>query len=112
MQVAKFDVPVRDGAQAQVSVSVFPSDTGGALANVNRWRRQVGLADVDALGNLATPIDGLPGATLVDLSNNGKRLVGAIVPRDGQWWFVKLLGDEKAVAPERDNFVAFVKSMR
>jgi hypothetical protein len=112
MQVAKFDVPARDGAGAQVSASVFPNDTGGTLANVNRWRKQVGLPESDGLGNSAGPIEGLSGATLVDLTNNGKRLIGAIVPRDGEWWFIKLLGDEKAVTPERDHFVAFVKSMR
>ena len=41
MQVAKFTVS-KDGGKADISVSVFPSDTGGTLANINRWRRQIG----------------------------------------------------------------------
>ena len=38
MQVAKFAVPERGAARAEVFVSVFETDTGGQLANVNRCR--------------------------------------------------------------------------
>ena len=44
------------------------------------------------------------------MTNNNKRLVGAIVPRGGRYWFYKLLGDAEAVAPERDAFVALAKA--
>jgi hypothetical protein len=60
---------------------------------------------------LATPLDpAISRATLVDMTNSGKRLIGAIVPRDGQWFFYKMMGDESAVAPQKDAFVAFAKS--
>ena len=113
MQVAKFAVPERSGAKAEVFVSVFPSDTGGTLANVNRWRKQVGLPDVNEgeLTPLVSPSDAAnPGALLVDLTNNTRRLIGAIVPRDGSFWFYKLLGDAAAVGPEKEAFIAFTKS--
>ena len=32
---------------AEMQVSAFPGDVGGKLANINRWRRQVGLGPVD-----------------------------------------------------------------
>ena len=113
MQVAKFSVPEKDGAKADVMVSVFPSATGTPLMNVNRWRGQIGLSPVtDAeLGPLVKPLDEkIPDAEVADMANNGRRLVGAIVPRDGQWFFFKLLGDEAAVAAQKDAFIAFVKS--
>jgi len=112
MQVGKFAVPARGEAKAEVFVSIFPSDTGGALANVNRWRRQVGLGEIDEEGlkSCASPIEGLQGAVLVNLTNENRSLLGAIVPRDGQWWFYKLLGDTAAVTPEHDNFVHFAQS--
>ena len=44
------------------------------------------------------------------MTNNNKRLLGAIVPREGRYWFYKLLGDAAAVAPEKDAFIAFAKS--
>ena len=113
MQVAKFAVPERGAARAEVSVSIFPSDTGGMLGNVNRWRRQIGLPDVAQtdLASSATPLDPkLPGAMLVDVTNAPKRLVGAIVQRGSRWFFYKLLGDAEAVAPEKDAFAAFARS--
>jgi hypothetical protein len=44
------------------------------------------------------------------MSNNDKRMVGAIVPRGEQYWFYKLMGDAAAVAPEKDAFIGFAKS--
>ena len=114
MQVARFAVPPRNGASGEVFVSVFPNDTGGTLANVNRWRRQLTLPEVDqkSLASLATPLDpAIPNAVLVDLTNNSQRMLGAIVPRGDQWWFYKLLGDAAAVGAERDNFIQFAKSV-
>jgi hypothetical protein len=109
MQVAKFAVPEQNGAKAEVAVSIFPSDTGGNLANVNRWRSQLGLPPTDEAG-LATctqPLDG--GGTLIDLVNEQRQLVGAIIPRDGRWWFYKMLGDTPAVTAAKDAFVQFIK---
>jgi hypothetical protein len=113
MQVAKFTVPARGSARGEVFVSVFPSNTGGTLANVNRWRKQIGLPDAQAgeLTSVVSPLDpAQPEAILVDMTNNNKRLLGAIVPRDGRYWFYKLLGDAEAVTPEKESFVAFAKS--
>ncbi len=113
MQVAKFSVPERDGAKAEVSVSTFPSDTGGMLANVNRWRQQLGLGEVDEAGlaESVAPLDGnSPDAKLVSLANENRALLGAIVPREGQWWFYKMMGDTPAVSAARDSFVEFAKA--
>lgn len=109
MQVALFSVP----GKADVSVSVFPGDTGGTLANVNRWRRKIGLppATDENLPSLVSSLDPADSqAILVDMTNNGQQLIGAIVPRDGKYWFYKLQGDAGAVAPEKDAFIAFAKS--
>lgn len=113
MQLAKFTVPARGSAHAEVTVSVFPADTGGVLANVNRWRRQIGLdpvteADLPQQVTVLNPPN--PQAFLTDQKNNGQQLVAAAVPRNGQWYFYKLAGDAAAVGPEKDAFVAFVKS--
>ncbi len=112
MQQARFAVPEKDGSQAEVAVSVFPSDTGGTLQNVNRWRAQLGLSPVEesGLANLVAPLSAAPNAVLVDLSNNDKRMLAAIVPRDGTWWFYKLTGGSPAVANAREAFIGFVSS--
>jgi hypothetical protein len=115
MQVAKFSVPEASGAKADVTISVFPSSTGGTLANVNRWRRQIGLPPVDesGLAPLVKPLDEkTPDALIAELSNEGRRLVGAIVPAGGQWYFYKLMGDDAVVAQQKAAFTQFVKEVK
>jgi hypothetical protein len=113
MQNAKFSVPPQNNVTADVTVSIFPGSTGDNLANVNRWRRQIGLAEVDEAGlaKLIQPLD--PNnrqAILVDMENQDKRLIAAIVPRSKGWYFYKLLGGSAAVAPQKEAFISFVRS--
>ena len=115
MQVAKFSVPEVNGAKADVTISVFPNSTGGTLANVNRWRNQIGLSPVDesGLSQIVKPLDEKnSGAVIADISNNSRRLVGAIVPNGGQWYFFKMMGDDAAVAPQKETFTKFVKEAK
>ena len=112
MQVGKFAVPEKDGAKAEVFVSIFPNDTGGTLANVNRWCLQIGLPAVDdaGLASVTAPLDpATPDAVLIDLKGEPRALLGAIVPREGRWWFYKMLGDASAVSAARESFIAFAK---
>ena len=103
---------------ADVSVSMFPGDVGGTLANVNRWRGQLGqaaLTEAD-LGTATTAVDvgGTPGI-LVDFSGTnartGKaaRMAGLIVPRGGNTWFYKLMGDDAVVAAEKSKLIEFAR---
>jgi hypothetical protein len=113
MQVAKFTVPEKDGAKAEVAISIFPNDTGGVASNVKRWRGQLGMSEVDETTAAASakPIEGAPeGSVLVELENSGRGLIGAIIPRDGKWWFYKMMGDAPAVIAARESFVAFAKA--
>lgn len=121
MLLAKFLAQGPDGAKAEVTVSSFPGEVGGLLANVNRWRSQVGLGPVDAaeLSKGLTPLDvGGVKAMLVDVtgkdpdSGQKSRLVGAIVPQGGRTWFFKMKGDEPAVEREKKGFIEFVQSVR
>jgi hypothetical protein len=113
MQVAKFSVPETGGAKAEVAVSIFPSDTGGTLANVNRWLGQLGQTPVVEadLGKYVKPLEGGPeGAQLVELPGDDKRIIGAIIPREGRWWFYKMTGGTPAVNAARDAFISFAKA--
>jgi hypothetical protein len=120
MLLAKFVISGNDG-EADVTVSSFAGPVGGPLANVNRWRGQVGLAPIGEsdLDKSVSALDVPDGkAMLVDL--NGKspktgketRLVGVIWPRDGQTWFYKLMGDAPVAAQQKDAFLKFVQSIR
>jgi hypothetical protein len=119
MLFKSFSIADNAGANASVTVSFFQGEVGGVLANVNRWRGQVGLSPVaeDKLDGAAASLETDGGkAVLVDFEGTnaqaGERLVAAIVPHGDNTWFYKLLGDKALVAKEKDNFVNFVKTVQ
>lgn len=99
---------------AELSVTSFPGDVGGGLANLNRWRQQVGLAPVDALpeGAFAPALVGRLAAQQVELAGPEKALLVALVPRQGVTWFFKLAGDPAGVQAERERFGRFLESVQ
>jgi len=104
--------------KVEVSVIVFPGAAGGELANVNRWRNQIGLPPVEEAAlakdrkTLKAPIGSL---AVFDYTSEGKektRLVAAIVFAAGNSWFVKMVGDAGPVAASRADFVRLLESLR
>jgi hypothetical protein len=121
MLLARFFVS-DDHSQAEITVSSFPGDVGGILANVNRWRSQIGLQPIDqaTLRQVTSPIE-LHGeyVTLVDMTNDQpaeprepQRVLVVIVPREGHTWFYKIQGKPSLVAQEKETFIQFVQSVR
>ena len=114
MRVASF--AVGDGGDFSV-VALGPA-AGGTLANVNRWRGQMGLGSVTegTLGTTDVELAGGGKAVVADLTGEGsfagKKMLVAIVSRPDRTWFYKLMGDAALVAKERDNFLSFVKSVK
>ncbi len=121
MVIAKFAVTGTENNQTEITVSSFPGDVGGLLANVNRWRGQIGLepiAEADLPKNISSFDTQAGKATLVEISGTNPRtgqkarLIGAIVGRGEQTWFYKMIGDEQLTAREKDAFIKFVQSVR
>ncbi len=101
----------------EVSVAAFPGDVGGMLANINRWRGQVGAAPVteQELPSLVQEIQSAPSnVSMTSISGAGeKQLLGAIItPGDGQTWFVKGIATAQQVQSLRPSFEEFAKSFR
>jgi hypothetical protein len=100
---------------AELSVLVFPGDVGGELANVNRWREQIGLAAVEESG-LSTisrelTISQHP-ARYVDLIGPEKSIKGAILPVNGRTWFFKLIGPSDSVQANEAGLLEFLDSVQ
>jgi hypothetical protein len=113
--LAEFVATGTNGAKAEVNVAEMGGEGGGLKANVNRWRRQLGLQPISEI--IATPLDVAGGtAQLVDFTGTDSKsgqpaaLVGAIVPQNGQTWFYKLMGDRQIVAQQKDAFINFIRS--
>jgi hypothetical protein len=107
-----------EGAEVvDITVSALGGGGGGLLTNVNRWRAQVGLGDwteAQFIKESARMMVAGGSADYVDsgAGPSGKRIVGVVLPRDGQTWFFKMSGPADAVGRQKPAFEAFVKSVR
>jgi hypothetical protein len=122
MRKGSFLVSGADGAKADMSVTAFPGDVGGDLANVNRWRGQVGLAPIDdatlaqTVETLAAPAGKFSLVELSGVSSAGGaqkpvRMLGAWLQQPDRRWFFKLLGDDALVTAQHDAFMSFLNSV-
>jgi hypothetical protein len=116
----------KDGArEGRVTAIPFPANAGpkigDPLENITRWRREVGLAEIkkEDLEKNAQPIkiDGKEGhyAEMVPeaaAGGPGNATIAAMVSAGDVIWFFKLAGDRDIVSRERDNFKAFLDSVR
>lgn len=115
MRFATFKVP--GAGKIDGSVVTLPGDAGGELANVNRWRGQIGLGPTDDAGLAAarTAVKSKVGAVNVyDFTSEGtrkSRLIAAIIVVDGSSWFIKLTGDAEPVTAARHAFLELLESL-
>jgi hypothetical protein len=105
--VAKFTVA--DGAAA-VNISSSPGDGGGVVANVNRWRKQLGLPPSEEVAAEMETTGGR--ASVVEMAGEKNALVGVIVRQADRAWFYKLMGDPAVVAAQKDAFLKFVREVK
>jgi len=116
MRKASYSVTGPEGS-ADLSVTAFPGDVGGELANINRWRGQVGYSALTA-DNLDQSVDRVESNGLhlavVDLTDpqKPKGTLGALVPYGGGVWFFKLTGPTGLVSGQKAAFAAFLKTVK
>jgi hypothetical protein len=123
MRVGSFLITGKDGQQADVSVVPLSGDAGGDLANINRWRDQIELRAMneDELarelktrslgGHTYRMIDFVSDRPLIN-GQHKKRVVAGIVTHGEQTWFFKMVGEDQLVSASKDEFNAFLASVR
>lgn len=109
----------------QLEVSIIPlgGGAGGVVANVQRWRGQLGLGEAtqEELAEQITEIqgrDGTPGL-LIDMTGPGpedstlgpQRMLAAIFIQGGRSWFIKTMGNADFIGPYRDDFLKLCDSV-
>jgi hypothetical protein len=104
---------------AEVSVVPLAGQGGGAKANVNRWRQQLGLEPLDDaqiqknLRKLEVADGQAPYVDLIGRNPTGpQRILGAWIVHGGRTWFIKMMGSPELVGKQQAAFEAFVQSMR
>ncbi|WP_254510542.1 hypothetical protein [Anatilimnocola floriformis] len=108
---------VVDGSE---KVDITVSLTGGELiANMNRWRGQVGLPEFkqEELAEALKPreVNGMS-AMFIEMHSpesapTKKSILGVLVPDGDRTWFIKLIGSTKLAEQERQRFEEFAKSL-
>jgi hypothetical protein len=116
MRYATFQSPV--AGKLEATVVVLPGPAGGELANVNRWRGQIGLPNFDeaALAKSRAVLKTKAGALNVyDFTSEGqtksRMVAGYITTPDGNTWFLKMTGDAAPVAKARPDFMRILESI-
>jgi hypothetical protein len=116
MRYATLKPPV--SGRVDGSVVVLPGPAGGELANVNRWRDQIGLGPIDGSGLAAArkTLKTRAGTVSVfDFQSEGQkksRVIAGLTTSGGNTWFVKMTGDAETVAAARADFVQLLESLR
>ena len=123
MRYGSFAISGKNGAQADLSVISLAGEAGGVLANINRWRDQLGLppiteaqlsdnsTQVEVLGAKVILVDFVSSNPLEDRKEN-KRMLAAILPRGPSTWFFKITGHVSLVAVQKKGLTQFLKSLR
>ena len=103
--------------RTEVSIVMLSGTVGGELANVNRWRGQIGLAPVDEaeLPKLRSSVTSKAGpVALYDFTSEGQvktRMVVGMLATENSSWFLKLNGDADAVSAARADFVTYLGTL-
>ena len=109
--------------QTECYLSLLGGGAGGAFANINRWRGQMGQSNIsqlefdtletlDMLGGTGTMIEILGSFSGMSGEQVGEAaLLGVVCPLPGRVLFVKLIGPREVVTAARSDFVAFCKSL-
>jgi len=120
MRQGSFLVAGAAGAAADVSVVSFPGTGGDDLANINRWREQLGLAPV-SVADLSGQVQSLAASAgqfvFADLAGTvaekgDVRILGAWLRQPDRVWFFKMMGPSELVEAQRGVFTAFLQSVR
>lgn len=101
-------------------VEISISSAGGDLgANINRWRGQVGLEPISeqelASALHPTQVFGEKAGQIEIVGPPGEKqqaILGVIAPSGRTNWFIKLKGPVKPALEQKQNFEAFVKSLK
>jgi hypothetical protein len=122
----KVDLAIDEGGKSAVFTAIdFPADSppmmSDPVANVRRWRGEVGLPPLSDNEIKATmqpiEIDGTKAMFVEAIPDAGqpqsdRATIAAMFTRGDAIWFFKLSGDRDAVAAQQDKFNAFLKLVR
>jgi|TARA_B100001996_G_scaffold210219_1_gene161309 hypothetical protein len=116
MRLASFNVPYSKGV-GDLSIVSLSGESGGLVANVNRWRRQIDLDPIDEQEILASAVNGESRIgpfrlfRLVNDANKEKAILAAVLPIGSKTFFIKLTASQQGISELRFSFMEFCSSI-
>jgi hypothetical protein len=104
---------LKPSGKAEVSVVMLSGPAGGELANVNRWRSQLGLPPIEEAALTRKVVKSKAGTVAVfEFANAGNRMVvGLLSTTNGNTWFLKLMGEDAAVSQALPGFLQLLGTL-
>lgn len=104
------------GGRAELSVVALPGPAGGMLANINRWRGQLGLPEIGEaqFAKTATKVTCPAGpVTVVEFAGAAGKgsLFGGVLETGGRTWFFKATGPAAVLTAARADLRAFLEGL-
>jgi hypothetical protein len=118
MRLASYNVPMSGGETGDFSLIQLGGGAGGTMANINRWRGQIGLgaatpedlAEVSHLHNTAQGQQYLH-ITLINEENPANAIIAGIFEQPGFVLFAKLSASAAGVKEAQSAFEAVCNSL-
>ena len=118
MRLASYNVPMAGGETGDFSLVQLGGGAGGTMANINRWRGQVGLepATPEELAEVAHLHNTEQGQqylhiTQINEANPSSAIIAGIFEQPGYVLFAKLAASRGGVQEAQDSFEAFCNSI-
>ena len=104
------------GGTAEMSVIALDGSAGGTLANVNRWRGQLGLGEIGEIEFARTAVKVASAAgevTVVEFAGAAGQgsLFGGLLNAKGRTWFFKATGPANVLAAARADLMTFIQGL-
>ncbi|QDU34088.1 hypothetical protein KS4_21500 [Poriferisphaera corsica] len=100
-----------------ITVSKLNGDGGGMLANLNRWRGQLGLQtlrSLDQQDSQTLDVDGQIATVFVlgdSEQTQGIVIASIAVPEQGRTWYIKMTGQPNLLNQNSEAFATFLQSI-
>lgn len=118
MRLASYNVPLSGGETGDFSLVQLGGGAGGTMANINRWRGQIGLgpATPEELAQVAHLHNTVQGQqylhiTLINPDNPGSAIAAGIFEQPGYVLFAKLTASAAGIDESMLDFEAFCNSI-
>lgn len=104
---------LRVDTDVECSITVLAGTAGGARANIDRWRGQIGLAPIDDEQYAGLEVVSMLGqsALLVEATSGNSGVLGAVVESAERSVFVKLTGPMGQIARNRAAFLDLCRTL-